>query len=171
MKGCDPESAIQLLRREFDAASFSAIATASTAVSARSRPSISSHESSATIGLPNFFAKPISARRATLAGQRDYRVGTGDNHGVARLADAGGNRELDMAVRRVPIDSGQDSDCMPTLLARARRCGFHHARAPAVEQHGAAARDLTADCERQLAYGGGASPAPMTATTGRRFIV
>jgi hypothetical protein len=55
----------------------------------------------------------------------------------------------------VPIDSGQNSDRMPTFLARARRRGFHHARAPAIKQHGAATRDLTADCERQLAYGGG----------------
>src|SRR5208283_3386263 len=83
-----------------------------------------------------------------------YRVGTGDDDGVARLADTGRNRELDMAVGRVPIDSGQDSDRVATLLTCARRRSFHHPRAPAIEQHGAPTRDLMADCEREFAYGG-----------------
>ncbi len=40
---------------------------------------------------------------------------------------------------------------MATCFARPGRRRFHHPRTPAVDQHSAAARDLAANLERELA--------------------
>ena len=101
--------------------------------------------------LAEFLRETDLSQRAALTGQRDYRVGTRDDHRIARLADTGGNHKFDMPVRRAPIIPREDSNCMPTLLARPGRRRFHHTRAPAVEQDSAASRNLPAYFKRQLA--------------------
>jgi len=99
------------------------------------------------------FGEADLGQRAALAGQRDYRVGAGDNNRIARFADTGRNREFNMRVCRAPVVARQNSNRMPTRFARAGRRRFHHARAPAVDQHGAAASDLATDRLRKLAHG------------------
>ena len=103
--------------------------------------------------LAEFFREANLSQRAAFSGQRDYRIGAGDNHGIARLADAGGNHEFDMPVRIAAIITRDDSDRMPAFLARTGRRGFHHARAPAVQQDSAAPSDLAADLKRELTNG------------------
>src|SRR5271156_5902324 len=101
--------------------------------------------------LAEFFREADLGQRAAFAGQRDYRVGAGNNHRIARLADAGGNHEFDMPVRIAAIVARDDSDRMPTSLARTGRRRFHHARAPAVQQDSTAPSDLAPNLERKLA--------------------
>ena len=60
-----------------------------------------------------------------------------------RVLDADGG-----PVRGAAIITRQYSDRMPTVLARTRRGRFHHARAPAVQQHGAAPRNFPSDGKR-----------------------
>src|SRR5713226_6868696 len=103
--------------------------------------------------LAEFFREANLGERAAFAGESDYGVGTGDDDGVASLADAGCDREFDVPVCGAPIVAGQDADRMSTLLARARRCGFHDAGASAIDQHRAAPCNLASELEGELADG------------------
>src|SRR5271163_4367992 len=162
-------AAIQCPCREFDAASLSASATASTGVSARCRPSISVHEFSATIGLPNFFAKPISANvppspasaitasaLATITALRASPMPVAIANSMWRFA------ALRSWPGRIPIV------CPPALRAPAAADSITPVRPPFIST--APRRAISwPSSNASLQTARGASPAPMTATTFCRF--
>src|SRR5271163_321908 len=162
-------AAIQCPCREFDAASLSASATASTGVSARCRPSISVHEFSATIGSPNFFAKPISANvppspasaitasaLAIITALRASPIPVAIANSICWLAAC---RSIP---GRIPIV------CPPCWRAPAAADSITPVRPPLSSTAPRRAISLPT-ANASLPTAGGASPAPMTATTGRRF--
>ena len=92
------------------------------------------------------------AQRAALAGERDHRVGAADHDGVARLADPGRDRELDMRIGGAVIVAGQDADGMCAALERAARRRFHYAAPSAADERRAVRTDLRSDLVREFEH-------------------
>src|ERR1700687_2218147 len=92
------------------------------------------------------------AQRAALAGERDHRVGAADDDGIARLAQPGSDRELDVRIRSTVIVAWQDADGMCAALARAARRRFHHAAPPATDQGCAVRADFGPDLMREFEH-------------------
>src|SRR5262249_37657595 len=87
--------------------------------------------------------------RAELAADGDERVGRPHDEDVARLAEAGGDRDIDPRIRVAPVESGEQADGRTAGGLRAAAGGLHDAAEAAADDPRARSCEQTADLLRE----------------------
>src|SRR2546429_1555632 len=95
------------------------------------------------------------AQGAPSGADRDHGVRRGDDHGVARLAQTGRERDRQMGVRTAAVGVGQDADHRTALARRAFARRAHHTAKSSVDHDRALPGEKPADLARrnQLRWG------------------